>query len=124
MRASEPNALTSTGMSKPSTCSNSTATLPSPGVLETRSTISVISRSRETDAVTRRRHPSFSRRARKSRRSVNAIDLLLVEDADEPAGEHGKARLGTTRTSTKRHPMSGASQAMIRWTPKSDHDVM
>src|SRR4029453_15832229 len=90
MRASEPKALTSTGMSLPSTRSNSSATLPSPGVLDTGSTISVISRSRDTGAVTRRRRPSFSRRARKSRRSVNAIDLFLVEDLDEPAGQDGE----------------------------------
>src|SRR5262245_64996920 len=90
MRASEPKALTSTGMSKPSTRSKSSATLPLPRVLDTRSTISVISRSRETGAVTRRRRPSLSRRARKSRRSLNAIDLLLVEDLHEPTGQDGE----------------------------------
>src|SRR5256885_11847129 len=36
----------------------------------------------------------------------------------------GKARLGTTRANTKCQPRSGASQATMRWTPKSDQDVM
>ena len=36
----------------------------------------------------------------------------------------GKARLDTTRTVTNRHPMRGASHAMMRWMPKSDHEVM
>ena len=39
------------------TFSKSSATLRSPALLETRSVISVISRSRETGAVTRRRRP-------------------------------------------------------------------
>ena len=36
----------------------------------------------------------------------------------------GKTRLEAVRTATKRQPMSGASHAMMRCTPKRDHAVM
>src|SRR5688572_22700184 len=94
MRSSEPKALTSTGMSKPSTCSNSRATLAPPLRLDTRSVISVISRSRETDTVTRCNRPCLSRCATNSRRSVNGTALLGIERRDEPAGDDGEDQAG------------------------------
>ena len=57
----------------PATFSKSRATLPPAGPFDTRSVISVISRSRETGAVTRRSWPRFSRWATNSRRSANAM---------------------------------------------------
>jgi hypothetical protein len=72
MRPGEPKALMSTGIEKPSTVSKRSATLPSPLRLETRSVISVISRSRETGALIRRSWPVFSRWATNSRRSAKA----------------------------------------------------
>src|SRR3989475_4017438 len=93
-RSAAPNVLTSTGMSKPSTRSKRRATFPSAGPFETRSVISVISRSRETGTATRRRRPVCSRRATSSRRSRNALTpgyrSLAVEDGDEPARHDGE----------------------------------
>src|SRR2546428_2978583 len=90
MRSALPKALTSTGTSKPCTRSKSSATLASPRLFDTRSTISVISRSRETGALTRRRRPRRSRCATSSRRSLKATRLLVMEGRDQPAGDDGE----------------------------------
>ena len=63
-----------------------------------RSVISLISRSRETGALTRRSCPVFSRWATNSRRSAKAthatraggLPLFMVVELHQPAGEHGK----------------------------------
>ena len=123
MRSAAPNALTSTGMSWPSTRSKSSATFLSAGLFDTRSTISVISRSRETGTVTRRRRSRFSSNATSSDRSRNAIYSEWKSVTSQPAST-GSANEARTRTLTKRQPIRGASQAMIRCRPKSDHAVM
>src|SRR2546428_2501029 len=93
-RSAAPNVLTSTGMSKPSTRSKRSARFRSAGPFETRSVISLISRSRETGTATRRRRPVCSRRATSSWRSRNALTRgsrsLAVEDGDEPARHDGE----------------------------------
>jgi len=62
-----------TGISEPRTFSKRRATLRPPGLLDTRSVISAISRSRETGALTRRSQPCFSRWPMNSRRSPKAM---------------------------------------------------
>ena len=64
-RSTVPNRLASTGMLLPSTFSNSTA---GPCSASSRVWISVISRCRETGALTRTRRPALSSRSMKSRR--------------------------------------------------------
>ena len=54
---------------------------------------------------------------------VGEAHSWLKTETSQPAIT-GKARLGTTRATTKRQPMSGASHAMIRCRPKSDQAVM
>src|SRR2546425_7060936 len=95
IRSADPNALTSTGMSNPSTRSNSSATFRSEGPLETRSVISVISRSGETGTVTRCRRPCWSRWSTNSRRSRQAMAQRFtrsvgVEDGDQPTSQDRK----------------------------------
>ena len=63
-RSTVPNRLTSTGISEPTTFSNSTA---GPCSASSRVWISVISSTGETGAFTRTRRPACSRRAMKSR---------------------------------------------------------
>ena len=54
---------------------------------------------------------------------VGEAHSRLKTETSQPA-IMGKARLGTTRAKTKRQPMRGASQAMIRCRPNSDQAVM
>src|SRR2546426_852497 len=93
-RSAAPNVLTSTGMSKPSTRSKRRARFRSVGPFETRSVISVISRSRETGTATRRRRRVCRGGGRSPRRPRNALPRgsrpLAVEDGDEPARHDGE----------------------------------
>src|SRR4030095_17034448 len=91
MRGAVPKALMSTGIEKPSTFSKRRAWLPSAGPLDTRSVISVISRSRETGALMRRSWPVFSRGATNSRRAAQGPPrLLVVVELHQPAREDRK----------------------------------
>ena len=69
MRVREPKAFTSSGISAPSTRSKSSATFSAAGPLETRSAISVISRSAETGVEMRRSWACVSRCATKAGRA-------------------------------------------------------
>src|SRR5215510_9145449 len=113
-----------TGVPKPSTCSKRRARLASAGPLETRSVISAISRSRETLAGTRVSCPCFSRWATKARRSSKATALLVIPELHEPARDEGEGEAGDDPHDDESPAHEGRPHAMIRCTPKSDHEVM
>src|SRR5712671_6431489 len=112
IRSDDPKALMSTGISEPRTFSKRRATLRPPALLDTRSAISAISRSRETGALTRRSQPCLSRWPMNSRRSPKAMaarwTLLVEVDLDEPAGDDGEdqARGGAHRYEAPAHERS------------------
>ncbi len=110
MRSPLPKALTSTGISKPCTRSKRRATLASPRALETRSTISVISRSRETGAVSddgegEARDHAHPHELPPHERRLPRDDALQPEE--RPRGhvgdQRGQRRAGVRQGHEKRH---------------------